>query len=201
MSFKPFSASAIAFRVMSMMTGRTMRRSTLAIAGAMAAPLLAGCAISKDLKLDVQGEGLPANTAVSIRTTPADNELATRFAGALAGAFAEKGHALTEAAPVTAVFAFTRRNRRIGAAEEGPAAEGNAPAIKWISAPARRRAFQACKGERLRATLALYSRTANALVYRATGEIDGCEFSNADIDALAKALVEGAGRVRPSRVD
>ena len=177
-----------------------MRRVRIAAAGVLAAPLLAGCAISKDLKLDVQGEGLPANTAVSIRTPPAGNALATRFAGALAGAFAERGHAVTEAAPVTAVFAFTRRNRSVGAAEERPVAEGSAPAIKWISAPARKRAFQ-CKGERLRATLALYSRPANGLVYRATGEIDGCQFTDADIDALARALVGGAGRVSPPRAE
>lgn len=186
---------------MSKTKDRTGRRIALAAAGALVLPLLAGCAINKDLRLDVQGEGLPANTAVSIRTAPADNPLATQFAGALAGAFAENGHAVTEAAPVTAVFAFTRRSRSIGAAEERPAADGGEPAIAWISSPARKRALQACKGERLRATLALYSRPANGLVYRATGEVDGCDFTEADLDALAKALVGGARSVRHSPTD
>ena len=178
-----------------------MRRFALAAAGVLLAPALAGCAIGKDLRLDVAGAGLPANTPVSIRTEPSDNALARQFAGALGEAFAAKGHEVTGAAPVTAVFAFTRRSRSIGAAEERPAGEGRDPAVEWISPPARKRALQACKGDRLRATLALYSQPANGLVYRATGEMDGCDFTKADVDALAKALVNGAGGVSPSRVE
>ena len=44
----------------------------------------------------------------------------------------------------------------------------------------------------MRATLALYSRVEKTLIYRGTGEIDGCGFTQAEIDALAKALVKGA---------
>ncbi|RNJ62411.1 MAG: hypothetical protein EDM03_13260 [Porphyrobacter sp. IPPAS B-1204] len=159
----------------------------------LGAPLLAGCAINKDLRLDTQGPGLPANTAVSIETVPAGTENASRFAAALADAFAGSGHAVNEDAPVTAVFGFSLRDRSTGTAQVSDAGEARPPEVKWISAPARKRAFQACEGERLRATLALYSRNDKTLIYRGTGEIDGCDITQGEIDALAKALVKGAG--------
>jgi hypothetical protein len=159
---------------------------------ALALPLLASCAINKDLRLNSEGPGLPANAAVSIQTVPDDTENAAQFAAALADAFARNGHAVEDAAPVTAVFGFSRRNRATGTAQVSSAEEGRPPEVNWMSAPARKRAFQACEGERLRATLALYSRVEKTLIYRGTGEIDGCGFTQAEIDALAKALVKGA---------
>lgn len=171
---------------------RLRLRSALAAATILAVPLLAGCAINTDLRLDTKGPGLPANAAVSIQTAPADNDQAARFATALADAFAARDHAVTDAAPVTAVFGFSLRDRATGTAQVSPAGEGRPPEVKWISAPARKRAFQACQGERLRATLALYSRDEKTLIYRGTGEIDGCGVTNAEIDALAQALVNGA---------
>jgi hypothetical protein len=167
-------------------------KSALATAIILAAPMLASCSINKDLRLDATGPGLPANAAVSIQTEPADTTRATQFAAALAGAFAENGHAVKDAAPVTAVFGLSQRNRSTGTAQVSVAAGGHPPKVDWISAPARKRAFQACEGERLRATLALYSRVEKTLIYRGTGEIDGCGFTQADIDGLAKALVKGA---------
>ena len=167
-------------------------RSALATAIVLAAPLLAGCAINKDLRLDAQGPGLPANAAVSIQTEPASTAQAAQFAAALADAFAGNGHAVKDAAPVTAVFGFSLRSRATGTAQVSAAGEGRPPEVNWISAPARKRAFQSCEGERLRATLALYSRVEKTLIYRGTGEIDGCGFTQADIDALAQALVKGA---------
>jgi hypothetical protein len=164
----------------------------MAMAIALAAPLLTSCAINKDLRLDRQGPGLPANAAVAIQTVPADTRHATQFAAALAEAFVGNGHAVDDAAPVTAVFGFSLRNRATGTAQVNTAGEGRPPEVNWVSAPARKRAFQACEGERLRATLALYSRVEKTLIYRATGEIDGCDFTQADIDALATALVKGA---------
>ncbi len=167
-------------------------RSAIAAAITLAASLLAGCAINPDLRLDAKGPGLRANAAVSIQTDPADTDQAARFAAALADAFAGRGHAVTDTAPVTAVFGFSLRDRATGTAQVSPDGEGRPPAVDWISAPARKRLFQACQGERLRATLALYSRDEKTLIYRGTGEIDGCSVTNAEIDALAKALVNGA---------
>lgn len=161
----------------------------------LAAAVLAGCAVNQDLRLDVQGQGLPANAAVSLRTAPADSAAAAGFGDALAAAFASNGHSISGDAPVIAVFGFTQRAGSIGAADgtASPSADGK-PATLWLSAPARKRALQACKAERLRATLALYSRTDKALIYRATGEVDGCSFTRRDVDALARALVAGAAR-------
>lgn len=158
----------------------------------MAVALLASCAINKDLRLNTEGPGLPANAAVSIQTVPADSEHAAQFAAALADAFARNGNAVENAAPITAVFGFSQRNRATGTAQLCPAEEGRLPEVNWMSEPARKRAFQACEGERMRATLALYSRVEKTLIYRGTGEIDGCGFTQAEIDALAKALVKGA---------
>jgi hypothetical protein len=189
MSSKLFLASGIACRAMSMT--RVSAKSTLLTVVPL---LLAGCAINKDLRLDRQGPGLPASAAVAIETAPAATEQAARFAEALANAFAKRGHGVSDEAPVSAVFAFTQRHRSIGTADGSPAAAGSKPETQWISAPGRKRRFQSCEGERLRATLALYSRTDKALIYRAAAEVDGCDFTNADIDALAKALVDGAAR-------
>lgn len=173
-------------------------RSAFAAGIVLTLPLLASCAINRDLRLDTQGPGLPADAAVSIRTVPADSEPATQFATALADAFAGNGHVVQDGAPVTAVFGFSQRSRATGTAQVSPAADGRPPEINWTSAPARKLAFQACEGERLRAMLALYSRDEKTLIYRGTGEIDGCSFSQADIEALAKALVKGAAdRRRP----
>lgn len=160
-------------------------RRTASVLLAMA--MLGACAIPKDLRLETQGPGLPADAAVAIQTAPLGDPVAERFAGALAAAFAARGHDITSTAPVTAVFSFTRRDRAIGAAD------GAVPASSpvWISRPARRSLFQGCKGERLRATLALYARGGDALIHRASGEIDGCSFTEADLDNLAQALVAG----------
>jgi hypothetical protein len=158
----------------------------------LAVPLLASCAINKDLRLDMQGPGLPANAAVSIQSGPAGSEQTAQFAAALANAFDRSGHAVENAAPITAVFGFSLRNRATGTAQVSPAGESRPPTVNWMSAPARKRLFQACEGKRLRATLALYSRVEKALIYRGTGEIDGCGFTQAEIDALARALVKGA---------
>jgi hypothetical protein len=179
---------------MSKMKNSTRSPSTTAAAFVLAVPLLASCAISKDLRLDTHGPGLPPAAAVSIQSSPAGNEPAARFAASLADAFAASGHAIGDAAPVTAVFGFALRNRSTGTADGSPAEGDSQSGIKWISAPARKRAFQACEGERLRATLALYSRAEKTLIYRGTGEVDGCNFTQSDIDALAKALVKGARR-------
>lgn len=167
-------------------------RPAMAAAILLTAPLLASCAINKDLRLDRKGPGLPANAAVSIQTVPAGSEQAAQFAAALADAFTGDGHEVEDAAPVTAVFGLSLRNRKTGTAQVSPAGEGRPLAVNWMSAPARKRAFQACEGERLRATLALYSRVEKTLIYRGTGEIDGCSFTQAEIDALARALVKGA---------
>jgi hypothetical protein len=173
-------------------------RSAFAAGIVLTLPLLASCAINRDLRLDTQGPGLPADAAVSIQTAPAGSEQAAQFAAALADAFAGNGHAVKDGAPVTAVFGFSQRSRATGTAQMSPADDGSPPAVNWTSTPARKRAFQACEGERLRATLALYSRDAKTLIYRGTGEIDGCSFTQADVDALAKALVKGAaGSQRP----
>lgn len=144
--------------------------------------------------MDIAGPGLPARSEVSIQTELTDNQQAVRFAASLADAFADSGHSVRDAASVTAVFGFTQRSRATGTADASPAAEGQQPAITWISAPVRKSAFQACEGERLRATLALYSRVEKILIYRGTGEIDGCSFTQAGIDPLAKVLVKGASR-------
>ena len=177
---------------MSKTRNSSRRRSVIAAAIVLSGPLLASCAINKDLRLDSQGPGLPANAAVSIQTGPAGSEPAAQFAAALADAFAGSGHAVQDAAPVTAVFGFSLRRRATGTAQVSAAEGGRPPEVKWVSAPARKRAFQACEGERMRATLALYSRVEKTLIYRGTGEIDGCEFTPGEIDALAKALVRGA---------
>lgn len=194
MSFKRFSASVIACRAMSTIRKGLAPRSALSKSILLAVPLLAGCAISKDLRLDRQGPGLPAMASVSIGTHPADNEQAARFAASLAGAFAERGHAVSDEARVTALFGFTRRERSIGTADGSPVGDAGKSETDWISAPARKRSFQSCKGERLRATLALYSRDEKTLIYRGVAEVDGCDFTNADIDGLALALVKAAAR-------
>ncbi len=142
--------------------------------------------------MDRQGPGLPTNAAVSIQTVPAGSEQAAQFAAALVNAFDRSGHAVEEAAPIAAVFGFSLRNRATGAAQVSPAEEGRPPTVNWMSSPAHKRAFQVCEGARLRVTLALYSRVEKALIYRGTGEIDGCDFTQAEIDALARALVKGA---------
>lgn len=167
----------------------------------VAAAALAGCAISKDVRLETQGAVLPVNSAISIDTAPSGDPVAERFATALAAALIERGHSVTNAAPVTAVFGFTQRDRAIGAADgsppAGPPASGAGSAPLWISQPQRRGLFQSCKGERLRATLALYSRADNVPIYRASGEIDGCAFTEADLDRLARALVAGSAASVP----
>lgn len=157
-------------------------------------PMLASCAIDKDLRLDSQGPGLPPNSTVSIQTVPANNEDAARFAASLAGAFAGKGHIVKDTAPFIMVFGLSRQSRSTGTAQVNSAEDGLPPEVNWISAPARKRIFQACEGERLRATLVLYSRDEKNLIYRGVSEIDGCSFTQADIDALAKALTEDAER-------
>jgi hypothetical protein len=177
---------------MSQIRNSARPRSAIAKAIVLAVPLLSSCAINKDLRLDIEGAGLPENADVSIQTVPADTEYAALFAAALADAFAGSGHAVNEGAPITAVFGFSLRDRSTGTAQVSAAGEGRPPEVKWISAPARKRAFQVCEGERLRATLALYSRAEKTLIYRGTGEIDGCGFTQGEINALAKALVKGA---------
>lgn len=170
------------------------RKFAIATALILGLPMMASCAIGKDLRLDAQGPGLPPNSAISIQTAPADSEDAKRFAASLASAFAGRGHVVKDAAPFSMVFGLSRRSRSTGAAQVNSARDGRPPEVNWISAPARKRVFQACEGERLRATLALYSREEKTLIYRGVGEIDGCSFTQADIDALAKALVEAADR-------
>lgn len=172
----------------------TCLRVALAIAAVSAFASLAGCGISKDLRLDIQGSGLAANSAVSLQAIDAENQPASRFAAAVADALAQSGHTLNDAATVTAVISFAQRDRAIGEAGIIPAADGSESKIDWLSKPTRKHAFQACTGERVRATLALYSRAEQALIYRGTGEFDACEVSQADLAALAEALVMGASK-------
>jgi hypothetical protein len=179
---------------MSMTINSAGRRAANAAALLSAAALLAGCAINTDLRLDAQGPGLPARAAVAIQAVPAGNQQTARFATALTDAFAASGHAVNDAAPVTAVFGFAVRPRSAGTADATPSPDAAPAEIRWISAPARKRAFQSCAGERMRATLALYSRQDKTLIYRGTGEVDGCAFMQSDIDALAQALVAAAAR-------
>lgn len=166
-----------------------------ALPALLALGLVAGCGIDKALRLDRQGPGLAPGAAVAILNAPPESEQSAHFSAALAKAFAARGHAVSGTAPVTAVFGFTRRPRAIGTADGSPSASEGAKAdVVWISAPASKRAFQACEGERLRATLALYARDDKALIYRGTAESDGCDFTKTDVDALATALVEAAIR-------
>lgn len=175
------------------MTSLSLR--SRALPALLALGLVTGCAIDKELRLDRQGPGLAPGAAVAIRTEPPESEPSARFAAALARAFAARGHAVSGTAPVTAVFGFTQRPRAIGTADGSPSGRDDAQAaVAWISAPASKRTFQACEGERIRATLALFSREDRTLIYRGTAESDGCDFTTADVDALAKALVEAAGR-------
>ena len=176
------------------MQNNSGRRCVMALMATLLAALLAGCAINHDLRLATDGAGLAPQSQVSIQPAAPENPRAALFAASLADAFAQGGHSVQNAAPVIAVFGLAQASRMAGTADGSPAADGQPPAIAWISAPARKRPFQECKGERLRATLALYSRDEKTLIYRATGEMDGCKFAQADIDALAKALVEGASR-------
>jgi hypothetical protein len=174
-------------------TGHSLRSG--AMPALLVLGMLAGCGIDKNLRLDRQGPGLAPGAAVAIQPATPESETSARFAAALAEAFAARGHAVASTAPVTALFGFTRRPRAIGTADGSPAGSDGAQAdVVWISAPASKRAFQACDGERIRATLALYSREDKALIYRGTAESDGCDFTKADVDALAKALVVAASR-------
>lgn len=174
-------------------TGTSLRLRLLP--ALLAVGMVAGCGIDKEIRLDRQGTGLAPGAAVAIlEGLPASGQ-SGRFAESLAEAFAARGHAVSGTAPVTAVFGFTQRIRAIGTADGSPSASDDAQAgVVWISAPVSKRAFQACEGERIRATLALYSREDKALIYRGTAESDGCDFTKAEVDALAKALVEAAIR-------
>lgn len=170
-------------------------RRARALPALLAMGMVAGCAIDKELRLDRQGPGLAPGAAVAILRAPPESDQSARFAAALAQAFAARGHAVSDTAPVTAVFGLARRPRAIGTADGSPSVSVGAQGdVVWISAPAEKRAFQACAGERVRATLALYGREDKALIYRATAERDGCDFTKADVDALATALVEAARR-------
>ncbi len=168
-------------------------RVTLATAVLMAGSL-GGCAVKQDLRLAIEGARPSAPSAVAIATAPADNPQAARFAASLTEAFARNGHSIASDAPVIAVFGFSQRASAIGTADgSAPEAAGKA-APTWLSAPAGKRALARCKGERLRASLALYARSSGAVIYRASGEIDGCTFAESDLDKLAAALVSGAAR-------
>lgn len=161
---------------------------------AATAALLGGCAAKQELRLAIAGARPAAPSAVAIVTDPADNPQAARFAAALADAFARSGHSIAADAPVIAVFGLGQRSRAIGMADgSAPQAAGTSEPA-WFSAPGRKRAPGACKGERLRATLALYPRSGGDVIYRASGEIDGCAFAESDLAALAAALVTGAPR-------
>jgi hypothetical protein len=168
----------------------------LRIAAALALALVSGCSVNRDLRLDRSGPGLAPGTAVAIAPAPEGNPEAARFASALAEALAAEGHLISDDAAVTAVFGFAHRDRGIGAADGGTGAGAQGGAVKWISAPGRKRLLQSCKGERLRATIAFYGTAEMALIARATGEVDGCSFAGNDIDALARALVTQASARR-----
>lgn len=171
-----------------------MTRIGSAAVSVLAAAALGGCAISKELQLESDGAGLPSGSAVSMAMVAPDGTPAADFAASLADALAARGHAIRDDAPFVAVSAFTRRSAATGTADAAPPPAGSNGDIAWISAPRRRGMFQSCAGERLRGTLALYSRADGSLVYRGSGEMDGCDFEDSDIAALASGLVGAAAR-------
>ena len=157
--------------------------------GALALGALGGCAINDELTVVREGPGVAPGAAIALQGTADGQADAGGFGAAVAAALAAGGHALRDDGEVVGITAFTRGAATTGIAD--PAAGGGAAAgeIAWISAPRRRGMFDSCAGDRLRATLALFARDSGALLYRATGEVDGCGFAAEDVEALAARLV------------
>jgi hypothetical protein len=169
-----------------------------ALAGALAA-----CAVSAPLDLRSTGAGATSLSEITL-ASPAEPETGDRaqFADALTQAFARHGLRSAAAAQVVADFAFAISPAGDGivagdpqSTNRGVATQGAAdaePQLNWLAQPRRARRFDQCAAQRMRATLVLFDRGNGQQVYRGQASQIECGFTDADIAAMADALVKDA---------
>ncbi len=154
-------------------------RQTLPLPALLLVLLLAGCAVdgTPRLTLAERSAPLPDPLPVAFDGEPAGK--AGRVAKSLARMLETDAVAAASAqGPVLLVTASTAP-ARLGLAVEGKPGE----ALRWLSPPRRNRAFEACRAERLHASV-------TAPAFAAHAEVDFCTLDDARIDALAGQLAQ-----------
>ena len=173
--------------------GPVGRVFAIAFPALLAASLLSACAVSTPVSIASTSGQLPPQAAVQVAPVEEDNSLRATFATALKNALASQiaslGSASNSTAPVIAEFAIAMRDAKTGVADP---AESDAAAIAWESRPRNHHIFDNCSAQRLRATLVLLNREDGQMLYRGVGEADACNYSNAQMAELARALVTDA---------
>ncbi|MGB3167482.1 MAG: hypothetical protein WBA68_11980 [Alteraurantiacibacter sp.] len=159
------------------------------------AVLLAGCAVNTPVAITSTTGAVGENGQVMLAEAEDGGTPRAIFASALSEAFTRHGVPLGNKAPLLADFALSERDAETGLVDPESSTED---AIVWTSRNRNRRLFDGCTARRLRATLVLLRRDDGEIAYRGVAETDLCESGEADIRALADALVRDAKGWRPT---
>lgn len=160
-----------------------------AVAGAMLT--LGACAVSSPIAVTSDGSGLASVKAVHLESAETEESARIAFEAALRRAFARESIALDKSAQYLADFAIALRSAETGLAQPQDIAPGSNE-VDWTSDPRKKRLFDRCSAQRIRATLVILDRQVGTVAYRGEGEADACAFEMEDYDRLATALVQDA---------
>ena len=161
------------------------------------------CAVSSPIALTSTGEGLPTRapvtlapvTLASVTLAPADsptNSLNARFASAVEQAMADSAIAIAADARFIADLSVGQMPASAGIVQGEGAGNGGNEETDWLVRPREKRRFDKCDAQVLRATLVIYDRTTGSVAYRGSGQATECDFADADLAQMARALVADA---------
>lgn len=157
----------------------------------LASLLLSACAISTPATI-TSAQGSPQRiTSVQLLTESGDDGpkagLRTRFHDELSRQLASRGVTLGSGADFVADFAVSERSAQLGLQSvpqsEGAAAQPIEPGLKG-------RWYHKCKPNRVSASLVVYARANGAVEAKSSGEFLACPGDLAQLDDLAKILVD-----------
>lgn len=173
----------------------SLARSLLA---ALAAGLTTACSVSVPLVVDSTSQGIPRSGSVAIALPEDEIETARgRFGASLSRAFTAEAYSIDPSGALIADYAIAISDASDGMLGGEPRPQGIEQDPDWIAEPRRPRNFDKCDAQRLRGTLVLFDRASSAVVYRGKASRIECEFSDADIAAMATALVRDALDLTP----
>lgn len=161
--------------------------------GAAATALALGaCTVSTPLTIESSGNRAGMRDVSVALAIPDTQEAAIRrdFATALSNALGDQNVTLSDSGELLADFAIANGSASVGVQLKPDPQAGEADQTRWISTPRRPKRFDECDAQVLRGTLVLIGRADGGIVYRGKAAMTECEFSKADIDILAQALVE-----------
>ena len=150
---------------------------------------LTACAVTVPVNVTTTTGALPAGSSVELANYDRNESMRAHFGDALSEAFSSADIGLRGDGPVIAEFAIASRAADSGLADPETSTPEN---IVWRSQPRNPDWLDECNAMRMRATLVLLSREDGSLLYRGVAEAIDCDFSDAQYDAMADALVNDA---------